>query len=722
MKEEYFWSIVIEQDLVQAGLWTVRDENVAIVATSAALKWETDEDLVEKADAALSEAVSALPEDVKEPFKVVFGVPASWVEDGKIKKPHLEKIRLVSQKLSLSPTGFVVMPEAIAHSIKIKEGSPLSGVVMGVGVGTIDITVFRLGNIVGTVNVGRSPSLLEDVVEGLSRFAGSQNVPTRWLLYDGTEIDLEGVKQELISADWKEAGELKFLHTPLVEVVSTKEKAEAVCIAGASEMGEVKGVEGFTDNHDTFVSESNVSETSDLISEDLEFVIDQDIREVPVSRAGVEPEYAISTAQVLEPKTQKKSFFAKLPSISGLMGKLGRMRSRPSEKPSSPTSSLQPMKRKTPKLKYALVLVPVLAVVGFIAFWLYAPRADITIYVSPKNLQERETITLDVAAPSADTNNLIFPAKRVETSVSSEKSRGTTGKKIIGEKAVGEVTIRNGTSSEEEFRAGSIIASKDGLEYIINDEVTVPEAESPTTPGTVTVAATASRFGAEYNLDEGEALTVENYPKSEIDAVVSVAFSGGSSTEVPAISEDDLKTLKTELLDELKSAASGELQALAQDARFVRDAVKFEVEEESFSGKAGDEADSVSLTLDLAASGLVLPEEQVKELSELILSEQVPSGYSLKSEQVKSEFSLIDEVADGVWEFDVSLSANLLPNIDTTEIKKQIAGKQPQAAQALMSKNSGYSGSEVTVWPKLPYFFGNIPRITKNITIEVASE
>lgn len=721
MKEEYFWSIVIEQDLVQAGIWTVRDENVAIISTSSASKWETDEDLVEKADAALSEAVNDLPEDAKEPFKVVFGVPASWVEDGKIKKPHLEKIRLVSQKLSLSPTGFVVMPEAIAHSVKVKEGSPLSGVVMGVGVGTIDITVFRLGNIEGTVNVGRSTSLLEDVVEGLSRFAGTQNVPTRWLLYDGTEVDLEGVKQELISADWKEAGELKFLHTPQIEVVSAKEKAEAVSIAGASEMGEVKGVEGFAHSSDSLVTESNVSETSDIIPEDLEFVIDQDIENVPSAvHAHNEPEYAISENRGPEPKIQKIPIIAKASSIFGFLGKLRPKKLGHSQ--NSPTPPLASAKGKRGKIKYVLLLVPILAVAGFIIFWFYAPRAEVTIYISPKNLQESETITLDAGAASPDIENLVFPAQRIEAEVSSEKSRGTTGTKTIGDKAVGEVTIRNGTSSEEEFSAGSVISSSDGLEFVINDDITVPEAQSPTTPGSVTVGATASQFGSEYNVSEEESFSVENYPKSEIDAVASGAFSGGSSKEIQAVSEEDRKTLREELVEELETTAVGELQAQASGARFVRDAVKFEVTDESYSGKAGDEADSVSLSVTLLATGLVLPEDQVRELSDLILREQVPSGFSLKSEQVKSEFELVDEISDGVWEFDVSLSANLLPNIDIDEVKKQIAGKQSQVVEEYLSRIPGYASSFVRVWPQLPYFFGNIPRIADNITIEVASE
>lgn len=711
MKEEYFWSIVIEQDLVQAGIWTIRDEKVAIISTSGALKWETDEDLVEKADSCLSEAVNNFPEDAKEPSKAVFGVPASWVEEGKIKKPHLDKIRLVSQKLSLSPTGFVVLPEAIAHSVKVKEGSPLSGVVLGVGVGSLDLTVFRLGNIVGTVNVGRSTSVVEDIVEGLSRFASGQNMPTRWLLYDGTEVDLEDVKQELLSADWKDTGSIKFLHTPQIEVVSVDEKAEAISIAGASEMGEIKGVEGFETKSEP--AESNISETSDLKPEDLGFVIDQDISD------NKPPEYA-SSEITEESQLEAPSQSSKLAPIWGFIKKMKFKPNLPKMKHNQGQSPMIGSKKN--KLKYALFVAPVVIVVAFIAAWLYLPKAEITIFISPKNLQESETVILDAGVSFPDIDNLTFPARSIEAEVSSEKSVNTTGTKTVGERARGSITIRNGTAAEEEFDAGARVTSSGGLEYTLDEGVTVPEAESPTTPGTVTVNATASEFGEDYNLAADESLSVENYPKSEIDAVVSEQFSGGSSEEIQAVASSDRERLQDELTSELELKAVSELESQAFGARFVRDAVRFEVIDESFSGAVGDEATSVSLTMTMKATGILLPEEQIKELSELILKDQVPEGFTLRSEQVKAEFDLVDEIGDNAWEFDVSLSANLLPSVDIDTIKAEISGKQPEAVRDYLSRIPGFVRSTVTVWPKFPAFFGNIPRMVKNISVEVASE
>jgi len=706
MKEEYFWSIVVEQDLVQAGIWTIRGDSVVIVATSGAAKWETDEDLVEKTDNALSQAIVNFPEDAKEPEKTVFGVPASWVEDGKIKKAHLEKIRLVSQKLSLSPTGFVVLPEAIAHSIKVREGSPLSGVVIGVGVGSLDLTVFRLGNIVGTVSVGRSTSVVEDVVEGLMRFSVQDNVPTRWLLYDGKEVDLEDVKQELVKTDWQETGpNLKFLHTPQVEIVDAVQKTEAVSIAGASELGEIKGVEG---DSKAVLENNNLSTSSDFKPEDLGFVVDQDI-----------VEHGDDSAQVDNFEEGPKQNFLK--KLAAMLAGIPKLRSKLFSSGGATPMGLKAGLGKK-KIFRVIGILAVLILVGAIAAWFYLSTADIVIYIAPKSLGESEAIVLDQNISSPDPGNFTFPARSVMVEVTSEKSRSATGTKTVGDRAKGKVIIRNGTASEVDFKSGTIIVGSNSLEFTLDEAITVPEANSPSSPGEVSVGVSASQIGEEYNLASGESFSVDNYPKSEVDAVSDGEFSGGTSREVTVVSESDINTLREELTEEVEGQALSRLEAEANGARFVPEAVAYDVIDESFTAKAGEEAAQVRLTMTVEARGIVLPEEQVEELSRLILKDQVPEGFSLRSEQVEAQFDLIDEAGDGVWEFDVNLTANLLPSINVDEIKKEVAGKHPQSVEKYLSSIPGYVRATIARRPKLPGLLGNLPRRLKNISIEIEAE
>lgn len=714
MKEEYFWSIVIEQELVQAALWTIRQDKVAILSTSTPVSWGTDEELIEKVDSSLSEVVSLLPENATEPSKTVFGVPASWVEDGKIKKAHLEKIRLVSQKLSLAPTGFVVLPEAIAHGIKIREGSPLSGVIIGVGVGSLDLTLVRLGNIVGTVSVGRSVALTEDVVEGLSRFPLSEAVPTRWLLYDGDEASLEDVKQELIKTDWGDLSEsIKILHAPQIDIVSAKEKAEAVSIAGASELSEITGVEG------DLAEESNFEHSTDLAAEDLGFVVDADISKIENPKMPEDTNEPLVQVHKKGPRFAFPGIFASLAS---------RVKSLKKTKPAQPTApSIPSYVSKKPKLnlgkiKFAAPVVLVVIVVGLVAAWVYLPKATITIHISPKNLQDSEVVTLSENVQSADTANLVFPASSLDVEVTSEKTTSATGVKTVGDRARGSVTIRNGTAEELSFASGTKISGQNSLTFTLDGAIDVPAASSPTTPGTVSVSVTAADIGSQYNLAKDETFAVSNYPKSDVDAVAEGDFSGGSSREITAISASDITGLKDDLESELEAKAREKLASDAGNAKFVAESVTYEITDESASGKAGDEAGSVSYSMTMNAKGLVLPADQIRDMSLAILKEQIPDGFSLRGEQVDADFELIDEIETGVWEFEVNLSANLLPSVDVDAVKKEVMGKTRESIKDYLSAIPGYARAVVTIKPVLPGFLGRIPMIAKNVAIEILAE
>ena len=74
------------------------------------------------------------------------------------------------------------MPEAIAHLYKSEEGSPLNAIILGLGAGSLEISVFKLGNLVGTTEFQEVFRLIEDVTEGLSRFEGATPLP-RVLLF-----------------------------------------------------------------------------------------------------------------------------------------------------------------------------------------------------------------------------------------------------------------------------------------------------------------------------------------------------------------------------------------------------------------------------------------------------------------------------------------------------------------------------------------------------------
>jgi hypothetical protein len=716
----YFWSLSIEPGFVQAGIWTIEGDSSRVLAVGPSVSWHDAQNLVEAVDATLSACVADFEED-EEPTKTVFGVPPSWVTSGQIQKEHLEMLREVCSKLSLEPAGFVVLTEAIANFIKSEEETPLNGVVIGVGKETLDIAVFRLGNLAGVVNVGRSDSVVDDVVEGLARFTGTDPVPSRFLLYDGMASDLEEFKQSLIKADW--TGELnedlKFLHTPTVDIIDSKTKTVAVCLAGASEMASVTKVvfpKSIASGEETVSQEEDMSHvqafTQNISPQDVGFVLEEDIEDnltepgpIPVQiEQTLTPNETKGVGKPLKKITGKLKHF-KLPRLK--FPKIFRRKSSMAGRPISlnPEST---MKKTVLTIGAILAVVLVLASVA----WWFGAKADVTVYIAPRKAESRANITL----------NKDIPSSVHEVTVEGQNSADATGRKLVGEQAKGEVEIRNGTGVDIKVNAGTTLAGPNNLKFTLDSEATVPAADSPSSPGSQKVSITAQAIGGESNLGKDETLAVGNYPKSEVDAVVVNGLTGGSSREITAVSQADLtnleKSLNTELIDQGRQKLEDEL---ADDEYLIVESITSLPQDKEFSAKVGDEASTIKLNMGLKINGLVVKNSDLTKFASEKLASQVPQGFVMPENQIKAEFTPVTTTDDSLV-FDTQFIANLLPETKIDEIEGKIAGKSIKGAQNVLNSIPGFVRATVSLSPKLPGRLAIVPLNKNNIVIEITSE
>ena len=682
-QKEIFWALLIEPEWVTSAVWQIENGKVAIISSSPATRWETEGNLIEAIDASLSSCTQSLPEEVDDPTKTVFGVPSSWIEGGNIKEEYLERLKKVCQDLSLVPSGFVVLSEAISHFIKEEDMTPLSGVVVGISDEALDISIFNLGKLIGTTSVFRSVSVEEDMTEGLSRLSTSvENLPSRIILFNQKEQELETIKESLNNSDWNKIGNSKFMHTPKVEILDPSKKIMAVALAGGSEMAEVHGVisqeqEIETETPTDSIPEEeihNVEEPKDVTAEDLGFVIEQ-------------------------PKTETP----KLPNLPKFNFKI----------PNWPQVS---NKIKIPHFNFSLGGKPLLIgggmillalVVGFILWW-FLPKATVTLFVTPKKLEENVTFTVGKD----------IKGEEIEVSVNGEKTNPTTGTKTVGEKAKGSVKIQNGTAFPISLPSGTILVSSSDLKFQTVKVASVSGALSPSSPGNATIDIEAVSIGSEYNLVKDEVFKVGNYPKADVDASTSENLSGGSSRQISAVSEEDRKKILKELTDELTDEANGKLnEKITPDQVLVEVSINNEIEEEDYSNKVGDEATNLKLALTLKVKSTVVSKSELLEISKKSLEGKIPSGFVLRDDQITYDFKESDEEGS----FDVRIFANLLPNIDPLDVSKKIVGKYPNLAESFLGSVPGFVRAEFRIKPFLPGKLGTLPHLVKNISVEISS-
>jgi len=224
---DYFLAIEIHESLIKTALWEVSEGTPSVVNVGSFESWEDEDSLINGVDASLEQAVKVIK---SEPRKVVFGLPDSWIDEGKV---HITKTKLISRlvkELGLDPIGRVPINSAIAHYMKKLEGIPPTAILLEIYITKVVVSVIEKGEITSSEETARSDDLAQDVEEGLT-VIGKEKLPTRFILTNGGALEEE--EQRITSHPWQER--LPFQHMPKVEVLSIDFSIRAVALTGGTE-------------------------------------------------------------------------------------------------------------------------------------------------------------------------------------------------------------------------------------------------------------------------------------------------------------------------------------------------------------------------------------------------------------------------------------------------------------------------------------------------------
>ena len=692
---ENFWTLVLGKNWVDSAIWRVVGEKAEIVSHGGAFPYQEGDktSLIEAADGSLSNAASHLPEGSPEPKKVVFGLPPAYLEGGEIKSDTVEILKVLSKELELAPAGFVVIPEAIVHLLKSQEGAPPNVILVGSSEDFLEVTLVQNGKVLGTTEVGRSISTGTDLQEGLTRLPKVEQYPTRILVYNHKAADIQSTKDNLLETDWEKAEGLSFLHTPKVEVLPEDVVARAISLAGGAEVGNATMLAGKS----AAVEESDVEPAKideEEVAEITEVTKDQNVKTVSAEEFGFkegedaqEREFAVppvSVPQVPAPKplAQLSRLFSKIkiPTLSS-RGSFGSRRS-------------------------LLPLLLTLVILGSgLAYW-FLPEAKVAIYVSPKKYEKELNIKPKTLS-----------ARHLEANVTISKSKDTTGSALVGDVAKGEVTIYR-VGAQTTLPKGTLLSSGI-LKFTLDKDVKVASGSAgPDSLGKNTESApiTASAIGTDSNLSVGTAFKIGTLSSETMTAKNEKALTGGVSREVQAVSKDDISKLADEAKKELESQAQSSLKNQLKDGEIlIAQEEGIVVTEEDYSAKVGNEAQSLSVKMTGKVKFFAVSKSHIKELLEK--EGGLPDGFTLKEDQIQ-----ISSVPQGKGEYEVKITANLLPQVDSQDLTKRITGKSLPDARNILSTTPGFVRAEIKIKFKFPGPLGTLPRQGKNISVEVIAK
>jgi hypothetical protein len=760
-KQEYYLALILTEDkaesiILEAALGKIKIIGSHAESFSNSIEEISQDEFTDIIDKSISKAEEILPPNI-ETHKTVFGVKEAWIEEEtkKIKKEYLAKLKKMCDSLDLSPVGFMVTSEAVIHLLQDEEEAPLSAVVADIQKNHVTLKLLRGGKTIETIN-GPLQESLPATVDLLLRHFTVPVLPARIILLH-TKGD--EVSQQFITHQWSKG--LPFLHLPQITLLPSGFDARAVTYGAATQMGfevletgeketpqhiTINDIKEETDG-DVTITEI-VEETQKVNDAQEEPERDKDTDNLPTIQHNKEPGFGfILNQDVPETESPAHQVHIKKPSYHNNISQIEpdelemNIADADGEVKSSPLSHLISLFHKLPLFRFKLptfvnlqgnngllkIIIPavilLLIIGGIIFFYLFQVKVKVVLTAQPKMVDKMENITFSTSSPS-DYSKKIIAAKTIPVTVDGELSKDTTGKKDIGDKAKGNVTIINKDFSKKQLDSGTVITSNNNFDFSLDKDITVASAsgdDSGIKFGTIDVPVTAKAIGTDSNLPSGTKFTVGG--SSTLTAKNSSAFSGGTKKTVTAVSKEDFAKLRSDLPKSLEDKGKAELaKKTTGGIALLPTLFNPTLKNESFDKKIGDEAKKVKLSAKVIFDGISYQNDELESFIKSILTNKSSDDISFAQNSIQKNIKEIKQKNDKEVTAQVTITVGVLPKINTDDVAKRLDGQSLANAKETLSNLPQISDSKILFSPSIPLLPNIFPMLPKNITVVMKNQ
>jgi len=376
------------------------------------------------------------------------------------------------------------------------------------------------------------------------------------------------------------------------------------------------------------------------------------------------------------------------------------------------------------------LVIGAIFVVIFIAFlvWaiIYAPAAKIIITAKTTPSPVSMSVKLGGTAATDVSKNIIQTlTKQTQKDVSVDFD--ATGKKDIGTKAVGSITVRNCDYSEGfTLPAGTEFTSASGQVYASSSAISVPGFSgsssactlSGSTSGKATLQVQASDSGDSYN-NSGAIYSISSIPsESKVDAQ-GTAMTGGTSKIANVVTAADIQKASQALVDLPTDSIKQQLkQQFTNGESVISESFATQQATPVSTPSIGEEATGkVKLTSKATYSITAIAKSELQVYLKDALTKQMASG---KGQRIYNDG--IDKVvlsgysgSDQSSTINIATTGQIGPNIDKKAIKDMAKGKRFGDVQSSIESITGVNNVDV----KFSYFWvKTIPNDVNKIDVE----
>ncbi len=612
----------------------------------------------------------------KSPDKTIFFLYSHLVDQnsGQIRPEYLKKIKDISKSLELKPMGYIECHEAVVNFIHKKESISLNALMVEFDKSALEIFLYKNGKLEYEETISRSSNLVDDLVPAFERARQKSMLPTRLILYNSRDLDLEVTK--ILSYKWDTS---HFVQLPRTEVVKEEDLFESLIDVFETQL----------------FSKKDQAPTPPEEKEVMGFVIGGDVKK---------EETSVSTSSISEPSIQQRKFQLSMPAF--VESFLPRIQSFFSNLTNRVRSLNLPFKPLLPIIGGVAIVLLILATE------LLFHKAEITIFLPSQSIKSDLT--------------LVVPEKEVQkktasTIIKTEKS--TTGKRDVGEKAKGTVTIHNFDDKEVIFREGTAIQTG-GVRFILDNDVKVASSSLATDgsaklPGKGQAKVTAEEIGTEGNVAANKRFDIEDQAPTTYFAINDASFTGGSKKQVKTVAKADIDSLNKKALEDATSYQTKELvPKLGGKSELLKQLNDIKLASPNFSHEIGEESDKLTLEAKANITYYVLSKDSLlKEFSQN-LDDKVQKGYTIKKEEIVYKIGDVEQ-DDESYTIETTVAAKASQDIKNAELLKKIAGRNSDKVEEII-RSEYKSKIDFEITNPLPFLKSRFPFRKGSIDLEIS--
>ncbi len=379
-------------------------------------------------------------------------------------------------------------------------------------------------------------------------------------------------------------------------------------------------------------------------------------------------------------------------------GPFGKSKKTNKAKKSGPSVPNFDMFRK--KLFFAIAGGVLFIIFLIWAIW-FAPHA--TVNIKAKTTVEKVDTPVSLNANgTTDVQAMVIKPTFQQIKKTSSVDFDATGKKDIGTKATGTVSISNcDTNDPISVPAGTGVSSN-GLTFITASGVTIPGAKfsggSCSKAGTASVSVQAQDLGENYNISSGSSFTIAGQG-SQVSGKNSSSFSGGAKRTATVVSDSDINTAKSKVIDDNGEAGRKELEDKFDDKKYIviDKSYKADPTTVTSSPASGEEGSKGKLTVEITYTLLAMDKDDVNAILDKYLKDKLDGQKNQKIYNNGLSKLKFDNYSDTSVTF--KTNGYVGPAIDTRNLKPQLVGKNYEDIRQKIKAIEGVEDVDTKFFP-----------------------